>query len=107
MAALRGKKVIAYHEASHAVVGRTLGAEVPWVDLISATAPHRSLAHLARELDVQTQIAAHETDAKICFAGAQGQVQYCASVGQAMTRGQKNKAQSTDWVDDWRNATSS
>jgi hypothetical protein len=72
-----GKKVMAYHEAGHAVVARVLGVGVPYAALFPvdsnsrAGVPTASAAwHASRDV-VAARIAGHETDAKVPFAGAQ------------------------------------
>jgi hypothetical protein len=72
------RKVIAYHEAGHAVVARLLGQP-----LISVTIDiendntgvlRESAAHAAREGDPAAQIAGCEIDAKVALAGPLAQL---------------------------------
>lgn len=67
----RMRRVIAYHEAGHAVIARKLGLDTPhatarWKDPIA----HSELAYfLAAHLDTSARIAACEKDAIVALAG--------------------------------------
>jgi ATP-dependent Zn protease len=78
MKATAVRKVVAYHEAGHAVVARLLGQSIVSVaigaDDDSAAAVTSSAAHAARERDAAAQVSGYETDAMIALAGPIAQV---------------------------------
>ena len=78
--------VIAHHEAGHAAIARILRVSVPYVTLFSDNVPDMGLtaasamtasaAWHAREGDLQTQLHAIETDAKVSQAGPYAQIKF-------------------------------
>lgn len=73
----RKRRVVAFHEAGHAVVAIYFGLEVACVTARwkEAGVPSQSAAWLARDLDASAQIEAHEKDAVIALAGLAAQRQ--------------------------------
>ena len=71
----RKERIIAYHEAGHAVVARVLGLGVVHVAMFPtdgdglAGAQTWSAAWLARDADHSTKLRALENDAKVNLAG--------------------------------------
>jgi hypothetical protein len=65
------EKMIAYHEAGHAVIARVFGLDVRHVMLFPTTPlVHRqNAAWLARDADTATMLVALERDAKVTLAG--------------------------------------
>ena len=75
------RKIIAYHEAGHAVVARALGIEAPEIIMLAfedsaGAALTKSAAHLARDADKATQLDAIARDAMVALAGPNGQHRY-------------------------------
>ena len=97
--------MIAYHEAGHAVVARSLGIGVSFVTLLGADAESEAAARthsatwLARNDDQAAQLAAIEKDAKVCLAGLYAQSRYRA-------RKMTEKIKQQEWGDDISNARS-
>jgi ATP-dependent Zn protease len=100
----RKERIIAYHEAGHAVVARVLGLGVVHVAMFPtdgdglAGAQTWSAAWLARDADHSTKLRALENDAKVNLAGPQAQAHY---------RPQDAKRIRPEWRDDYKLATSS
>ena len=69
------RRVVAFHEAGHAVVAVYFGLEVARVTARwkEAGVPSQSAAWLARDLDTSAQREAHEKDAVIALAGLAAQ----------------------------------
>ena len=100
------QKIIAIHEAGHAVIARVLGLAVPHAAMFStdgkggeADAMTRSASWLAREGDLAAQLRAFEDNAKVSLAGpyAQSRHQQFGVV----------TAHRAEWRDDIQNAISS
>lgn len=77
------EKIIAIHEAGHAVIARVLGIAVTQVAMFptdgkggAAGAQTGSASWLANEADRSAQIRAAENDAKVCLAGPHAQQKY-------------------------------
>jgi ATP-dependent Zn protease len=77
------EKIIAIHEAGHAVIARVLGISVTQVTMFptdgkgsAAGAQTGSASWLANEADRADQIRAAENDAKVCLAGPHAQQKY-------------------------------
>jgi len=79
------ERIIAIHEAGHAVIARVLGIAVSRVamfptggkgSIAGAQTETESASSLANEADRSAQIRAAETDAKICLAGLCAQQKY-------------------------------
>jgi hypothetical protein len=75
-------RVVAYHEAGHAVIARAFGLGVPYITILRvddetlAAAPAKSATHLARDADVAAQLSAIEKDAIVCLAGPTAQLRH-------------------------------
>jgi hypothetical protein len=79
----RRDRIIAHHEAGHAVVARMLGVGVTHVALFPtvdtegvAGACSESAAWQVRAADAPARLAAYEKDAKVALAGPQAQHRY-------------------------------
>jgi hypothetical protein len=74
--AVQIQRVIAYHEAGHAVVARTLGLQINDIRLASRNVQTYSAGWAAKDGTAEDRIAAYEKDAKTAMAGmiAQHQV---------------------------------
>ena len=76
------EKIIAIHEAGHAVIARVLGIAVTQVSMLpigknnAAGAQALSASWLANEADRSAQIRAAENDAKVCLAGLHAQQKF-------------------------------
>jgi hypothetical protein len=74
----KARKIIAYHEAGHAVVARVLGIVVDHVTGFSTSpgALRHSAGWQARNADVSTQQVGIEKDAKVALAGPHAQLRH-------------------------------
>jgi hypothetical protein len=64
------RRVVAYHEAGHAVVARLLGVNIGSVTIDEeAHVPTTSAAYVAGESGTAAQVAGYEIDGKIALAG--------------------------------------
>jgi ATP-dependent Zn protease len=76
------REAVAYHEAGHAVIARSLGLEVtsvtiiPDLDHFDITYYHQFATYRARNADLATQISTAETDAMVSLAGPAAEYRY-------------------------------
>jgi ATP-dependent Zn protease len=100
------QRILAHHEAGHAVVARVLGVGISYASLFpidpqsKANVVTASASWLVDESDVQGKIAALEKDAKVAFAGAHAQHTYYP-----LTESEFRRAINGDWAVDWKNAS--
>ena len=97
---MASKKLLAFHEAGHAVSARRLGLTISYVSLFptqgsAADAQHHSASYAALDADQATRLDAFERDLMVCLAGPYAQIGYRPS-----TQAQNREA----WEQDINNA---